>query len=112
MKILKKSESHINEESLNINKQLSEIHEDIKKVMAYSKKLRFDDIIKISVQEYSEVLRKHILEHIESGLEQKIALKCPANKKCTYLIIDFLQDNAELILRNQSDNFLISKKRN
>jgi hypothetical protein len=28
------------------------------------------------------------------------------------LIIDFLQDNAELILRNQSDNFLISKKRN
>jgi hypothetical protein len=58
MKILKKSESHgseshINEESLNINKQLSEIHEDIKKVMEYSKKLRFGDIIKISVQEYS-----------------------------------------------------------
>jgi len=62
--------------------ELSEMHSDIKKMMEYSNRLRFETALESSRQEYSNALLNHLFEDIEAGLEQNMVKKCPEKKNC------------------------------
>ena len=61
-----------------IREKLSEMHSDIKKVMEYSNRLRFETALESSRQECSHALLNHLFEDIETGLERKHGRRrCP-----------------------------------
>ena len=109
---LKKSENLEMEEIKAIRGKLSEMHSDIKKVVEYSNRLRFETALESSRQEYSHALLIHLFEDIETGLKQKMVKKCPEKENCTSKFTVFLQHNGGLIKNNNVDEALISDKRN
>ena len=52
--------------------KLSEIHNDIKKLMESSKKLRFEAALENSRQEYSHAFLNYVFEDIEAGLNRSM----------------------------------------
>ena len=109
---LKKSEDLEMEEIKDIRGKLSEMHSDIKKVMEYSNRLRFETALESSRQEYSHALLNHLFEDIETGLEQNMVKKCPEKENCTSKFTALLQHNGGLIKNNNVDEALISDNRN
>ena len=77
------SEDQKMEEIRAIREKLSEMHIDIKKVMEYSSRLRFETALEGSRHEHSNALLNHLFEDIETGLERNMVKKCPEKKKCT-----------------------------
>ena len=70
------------------------MHSDIKKVMEYSNRLRFETALESSRQEYSHALLNHLFEDIETGLERNMVKKCPEKGNCTSKFTAILQHNA------------------
>jgi hypothetical protein len=99
------------EEIQAIREKLSEMHSDIKKVMEYSRKLRFETALESSRREYSSALLNHLCEDIETGLERNMVKKCPEKKNCTSAFTALLQQNAGLIKCSKVDETLISDNR-
>jgi antitoxin component YwqK of YwqJK toxin-antitoxin module len=101
--------------SENLTGKLSEIHNDIKKLMESSKKLRFEAALENSRQEYSHAFLNYVFEDIEAGLNRSMVKKCPEKETCTSAFTAFLQNNAGLIKNKKIDEALIldnSKKLN
>lgn len=94
-----------------IREKLSEMHNDIKKVMEFTSRLRLEAAIERSRQEYSNALLNHLFEDIDSGLEQNMVKKCPEKQKCTSAFTALLQQNAGLITKNRVDDKSISDNR-
>lgn len=94
-----------------IGEKLSEMHNDIKKVMEFTSSLRLEALLERSRQEYSNALLSHLLEDIDTGLEQNMVKKCPEKQKCTSAFTILLQQNAELIKKNRVDDKSISDNR-
>ncbi len=94
-----------------IREKLSEMHIDIKKVMEYSNKLRFEAALESSRQEYLNVLLNHLFGDIETGLERNMVKKCPEKKNCISGFTALLQQNAGLIKQSKVEETLISNNR-
>ncbi len=94
-----------------IKEKLSEMHNDIKKVMEYSNRLRLEAALEISRQEYSNVLLTHLFDDIDTGLERNMVKKCPEKKNCTSAFTAILQKNAGLIKQSKVEDTLISNNR-
>lgn len=94
-----------------IREKLSEMHSDIKKVMEYSNRLRFETALENSRQECSQALLNHLFEDIETGLGRNMVKKCPEKKNCTSAFTALLQHNAGLIKKNKVDEAQISDNR-
>ncbi|MCO5382394.1 MAG: winged helix-turn-helix domain-containing protein [Methanosarcina barkeri] len=94
-----------------IREKLSEMHSDIKKVMEYSNRLRFETALESSRQECSHALLNHLFEDIETGLERNMVKRCPEKKNCTSAFSALLQHNAGLITKNKVDEAQISDNR-
>ncbi len=109
---LKKSEDLEMEEIQTIKGKLSEMHSDIKKVVEYSNRLRFETTLESSRHEYSHALLIHLFEDIEAGLKQNMVKKCPEKENCTSKFTAFLQHNGGLLRNNNVDEALISNNRN
>jgi DNA-binding HxlR family transcriptional regulator len=103
-----KSENREIAEIKAIKEKLSEMHSDIKKVMEYSNRLRFETALESSRQEYSNALISHLFEDIETGLDRNMVKKCPEKKNCTSAFTALLQQNAGLIKKSKVDDTLIS----
>jgi len=94
-----------------IKEKLSEMHNDIKKVMEYSNRLRLETALESSRQEYSNALLTHLFDDIDTGLERNMVKKCPEKKNCTSAFTAFLQKNAGLIKQSKVEDTLISNNR-
>lgn len=105
------SEDHNMEEVKSIKEKLSEIHNDIKKIIESSNKLCFEAALETSRREYTNTLLNHLFEDIETGLERNMVKKCPEKINCASTFTSFLQQNAELIKHGKVDDTLISNNR-
>ena len=105
------SEDQKIEEMRAVREKLSEIHNDIKKIIECSNKLYFETALESSRREYSNALLNHLFEDIEAGLECNMVKKCPEKINCTSAFTSLLQQNAGLINHGKVDNRLISKNR-
>lgn len=105
------SEEQKGEEVKAIREKLSEMHNDIKKIIEFSNKLRFEAALESSRREYSNVLLNHLFEDIESGLERNMVKKCSEKVNCTSAFKSLLQQNAGLIKLGKVDDTLISNNR-
>ncbi len=105
------SEDQKMEEIKAIREKLSEMHIDIKKVIEYSSRLRFEAALEGSRHEHLNALLNHLFEDIETGLERNMVKKCPEKKKCTSAFTVFLQQNAGLIKQSRIDDTTISNNR-
>lgn len=94
-----------------IREKLSEIHSDIKKVMEFTSRLRFEAALESSRQEYSNALLSYLFEDINTGLERNMVKKCPEKQNCTSAFTALLQQNAGLIKKNKVDDTSISNNR-
>lgn len=105
------SEDPKQEEIRAIREKLSEMHNDIKKIIEDSGRLRVETALEGSRREYSYALLNHLFEDIETGLERNMVKKCPEKKKCTAAFNALLQQNAEFIKHRKVDDTLISGSR-
>lgn len=105
------SEDQKMEEIKSIKEKLSEIHNDIKKIIESSNKLCFEAALETSRREYSNTLLNHLFEDIETGLGRNMVKKCPEKINCVSAFTSLLQQNAELIKHGKVDNTLISNNR-
>ena len=106
------SEDQKTEEMKAVREKLSEIHNDIKKIIECSNKLYFEAALESSRREYSNTILNHLLEDIETGLECNMVKKCPEKTNCTSAFTSLLQQNAELIkhvFRHSTTSFCILK---
>ncbi|AKB77926.1 Transcriptional regulator, ArsR family [Methanosarcina horonobensis HB-1 = JCM 15518] len=94
-----------------IKEKLSEMHSDIKKLMEFTRRLRFEAALESSRKEYSNAILSHLFEDIDTGLERNMIKKCPEKQKCTSAFTALLQQNAELITKNRVDETSISDNR-
>ena len=94
-----------------IKEKLSEMHNDIKKVMEYSNRQRLEAALENSRQEYSNALLTHLFDDIDTGLERNMVKKCPEKKNCTSAFTAILQKNAGLIKKSKVEDTLISNNR-
>ncbi len=94
-----------------IKEKLSEMHNDIKKVMEYSNRQRLEAALENSRQEYSNALLTHLFDDIDTGLERNMVKKCPEKKNCTSAFTAILQKNAGLIKQSKVEDTLISNNR-
>jgi hypothetical protein len=99
------------EEMKNVREKLSEMHNDIKKIIEFSNKFRFEAVLESSRREYSNVLLNHLFEDIEAGLERNMVKKCPEKMNCTSAFKSLLQENAGLIKYGKVDDTLVSNNR-
>ena len=114
-KSTKKSDDLEITEIKSIKGKLSEIHNDIIKLMESSNRLRSEAALENSRQEYLHSFLKYLFEDIETGLNRNMVKKCPEKETCTSAFTAFLQNNARLIKTNKIDEALIldnSKKLN
>jgi hypothetical protein len=105
------SEDQKMEEMKAVREKLSEIHNDIKKIIECSNKLCFEAALESSRREYSNTFLNHLFEDIETGLERNMVKKCPEKINCTSAFTSLLQQNAELIKHGKVDDKLISNNR-
>jgi hypothetical protein len=94
-----------------IKEKLSEMHNDIKKVMEYSNRQRLEAALENSRHEYSNALLTHLFDDIDTGLERNMVKKCPEKKNCTSAFTAILQKNAGLIKQSKVEDTLISNNR-
>ncbi|AKB27383.1 Transcriptional regulator, ArsR family [Methanosarcina siciliae T4/M] len=94
-----------------IREKLCDMHSDIKKVMEYSNRLRFETALECSRQEYSNAILSHLYEDIETGLEKNMVKKCPEKENCRSTFSDLLQRNAGLIKQGRVNEGLVSENR-
>jgi len=94
-----------------IRDKLSDMHNDIKKVMEYSNRLRFETAMECSRQEYSNAILSHLYEDINSGLERNKVKKCPEKENCRSSFTALLQKNAGLVKQGKVDDPLLSGNR-
>ena len=94
-----------------IKEKLSEMHNDIKKVMEYSNRQRLEAALENSRKEYSNALLTHLFDDIDTGLERNMVKKCPEKKNCTSAFTAILQKNAGLIKKSKVEDTLISNNR-
>ena len=93
-----------------IREKLSEMHSDIKKVMEYSKRLRFETALESPRQEYSHSITNNLFEDIETGLKQNMLKKCPEKENCTSKFTAIPQHYRELIKNINVDEALIFRQ--
>jgi len=94
-----------------IREKLCDMHSDIKKVMEYSNRLRFETALECSRQEYSNAILSHLYEDIETGLEKNMVKKCAEKENCRSAFSALLQRNAGLVKQGKVDEALISGNR-
>ncbi len=94
-----------------IREKLCDMHSDIKKVMEYSNRLRFETAMECSRQEYSNAILSHLYEDINSGLERNMVKKCPEKENCRSSFTALLQKNAGLVKQGKVDDTLLSGNR-
>lgn len=94
-----------------IKEKLSEIHNDIKKVMEYTNRLRFEAAFESLRENYSNALLNHLYEDIDTGLERNMVKKCSQKENCTLAFTAVLKRNAELIKRSKVEDELISNNK-
>ena len=114
-KSTKKSDDLEITEIKSIKGKLSEIHNDIIKLMESSNRLRSEAVLENSRQEYLHSFLNYLFDDIETGLNRNMVKKCPEKETCTSAFTAFLQNNARLIKTNKIDEALIldnSKKLN
>ena len=105
------SEDQKMEEMKVVREKLSEIHNDIKKIIECSNKLCFEAALESSRREYSNTLLNHLFEDIETGLERNMVKKCPEKINCASAFTSLLQQNAGLIKHGKVDDTLITNNR-
>ena len=94
-----------------IREKLCDMHSDIKKVMEYSNKLRFETAMECSRQEYSNAVLSHLYDDIDTGLERNMVKKCPEKENCRSSFAALLQENAGLVKQGRVDEVLLSGNR-
>ena len=94
-----------------IRDKLCDMHSDIKKVMEYSNRLRFETAMECSRQEYSNAVLSHLIEDIDTGLERNMVKKCPEKENCRSSFAALLQKNAGLVKQGRVDEVLLSGNR-
>jgi len=94
-----------------IKTKLSEMHNDIKKVMEHSNRVTLESAMESSRSEYSSLLLSHLFEDIDMGLDRGMVKKCPENGNCRSSFTALLQNNAGLIKQKSVDEALVSKTR-
>ena len=94
-----------------IRDKLCDMHSDIKKVMEYSNRLRFETAMECSRQEYSNAVLSHLIEDIDTGLERNMVKKCPEKENCRSSFTALLQKNAGLVKQGRVDEVLLSGNR-
>ncbi|AKB19246.1 MULTISPECIES: winged helix-turn-helix domain-containing protein [unclassified Methanosarcina] len=94
-----------------IREKLCDMHSDIKKVMEFSNRLRFETAMECSRQEYSNAILSHLYEDINSGLERNMVKKCPEKENCRSSFTALLQRNAGLVKQGRVDEALLSGNR-
>jgi len=94
-----------------IRDKLCDMHSDIKKVMEYSNRLRFETAMECSRQEYSNAILSHLHEDIDTGLERNMVKKCPEKENCRSSFAALLQKNAGLVKQGRVDEVLLSDNR-
>lgn len=94
-----------------IREKLCDMHSDIKKVMEYSNRLRFETAMECSRQEYSNAVLSHLFEDIDTGLEKNMVKKCPEKENCRSSFAALLQKNAGLVKQGRVDEVLLSGNR-
>lgn len=94
-----------------IREKLCDMHSDIKKVMEYSNRLRFETAMECSRQEYSNAVLSHLIEDIDTGLERNMVKKCPEKENCRSSFAALLQRNAGLVKQGRVDEILLSNNR-
>ena len=94
-----------------IRDKLCDMHSDIKKVMEYSNRLRFETAMECSRQEYSNAVLSHLIEDIDTGLEKNMVKKCPEKENCRSSFAALLQKNAGLVKQGRVDEVLLSGNR-
>jgi predicted transcriptional regulator len=107
-KSTKKSDDLEITEIKSIKGKLSEIHNDIIKLMESSNRLRSEAALENSRQEYLHSFLNYLFDDIETGLNRNMVQKCPEKETCTSAFTAFLQNNARLIKTNKIDEALIS----
>src|SRR5208337_4544627 len=90
---------------------LCEMNSDIKKVLEYSNRLRFETTLESSRQEYLHALLNHLFEDVETGLELNMGNKHPEKENCTSKFTALLKHNGGLIKNKNVAETLISEKR-
>ena len=78
------------------------MHSDIKKVMEYSNRLRFETAMECSRQEYSNAVLNHLFEDIDTGLERNMVKKCPEKENCRSSFTALLQTECRACKTGQS----------
>ena len=114
-KSTKKSDDLEITEIKSIKGKLSEIHNDIIKLIESSNRLRSEASLENSRQEYLHSFLNYLFDDIETGLNRNMVQKCPEKETCTSAFTAFLQNNARLIKTNKIGEALIldnSKKLN
>ncbi len=96
------------EEIKAIREKLCDMHSDIKKVIEYSNRLRFETALECSRQEYSNAVLKHLFEDIDTGLERNMVKKCPEKENCRSAFSALLQRNAGLVKQGRVDERFLS----
>src|SRR5664279_1939605 len=77
------SEDQKRDEMKAVREKLSEMHNDIKKIIESSNKMRFEAALESSRREYSNTFLNHLFEDIETGLERNMVEKGPEKINCT-----------------------------
>lgn len=95
-----------------IREKLSKMHSDIKKVVKYPNRLRFETTLESSRQEYAHSISNNLFEDIEVGLKQNMLKKCHEKENCTSKFTAIPQHNRELIKNINVDEALISDNLN
>jgi predicted transcriptional regulator len=94
-----------------ISEKLSEMHNDIKRVMEYSSRFHLETVLESSRNEYSNALITHLFEDIKTGLEKNMVKKCPQKENCASAFTALLQQNAGLIKSSEVNDTVISDNR-
>lgn len=100
-------ESEIND----IREKLDEIHRDIRTFSEDSNREHLESILVFVRDDYSNALKKHLVDDIKAGLSKNMVKKCDRLEQCRLIFTDMLQKNAALIEEPSVDSEIIDKKR-
>lgn len=94
-----------------IKEKLDEIHRDIRTFIEDSNREHLESILAFVQSDYSNVLEKHLINDVKTGLSKNMVKKCDRLKQCRPLFTEILQKNAALIKQPSVDSKIIDNTR-
>ncbi len=103
----KNTDSEIND----IKEKLDEIQKDMRVFIEDSNREHLETILAFVRNDYSNVLEKHLVNDIKSGLAKNMVKKCDKLGECRSTLTSMLHKNASLIKQDSVDSEIIDKNR-